>query len=67
MTLNSIHANCSNGLRSGDFRFASNLPYQWDGTDVVIAFFLRFCLILSVCNRIRVLSNTFNNMFQNGL
>ena len=63
MTLNSIHANCSKGLRSGDFRVASNLPYQWDGTDVV----MRFCLILSVCNRIRVISDTFNNMFQYGL
>lgn len=67
MTLYNILANGSNGLRSCDFRVASNLPYQWGGTDVVIVFFLRLCLILSVCNRIRVLSNTFNNMFQNGL
>ena len=67
MTLNSIHANGSNGLRSGDFRVALNLSYQCGGTEVVIAFFLRFCLILSVCNYIRVISNTFNNMFQYGL
>jgi len=39
MTLYSIPANGSNGLRSGDFRVASNLPYQCGGTEVVIVFF----------------------------
>jgi hypothetical protein len=67
MTLYSIPANGSNGLRSGDFRVALNLPYQCGGTEVVIAFFLRFCLILSVCNHIRVIYNTFNKMFLYGL